>query len=255
MLQEELCPPDANDPTCVGIKSPVDVSNQFFINPSTLIVRKRPEQYTRSRRGAAAILAEDPGAGKTIMVRLCDEILYNGPFTLRTQILALILCTKYELPVAIPSSPYYTPRVLTPSIAQNRVTAGAGSAVSSLRDLALHCARISNIALPENTSALPDHLTALLVKNSPYYMDFYPEHESLASQNLRTTALHPEEKIFLSAATLLVVPVMLKLQWDAEITKHVEDGALRVLVVKTQSDIPAVESLASNYDVSSIEHA
>lgn len=70
MLQEELCPPDPNDPTYVGIKSPIEPTGQFFINPSTLTVRRCPEQYTRSRRGASGILAEDPGAGKTIMVRL-----------------------------------------------------------------------------------------------------------------------------------------------------------------------------------------
>lgn len=67
MLQEELCVPDAKDPTYVAIRSPIN-GRLFFVNPSTLVMRINPEEYTRSRRGASAILAEDPGSGKTIMV-------------------------------------------------------------------------------------------------------------------------------------------------------------------------------------------
>lgn len=88
------------------------------------------------------------------------------------------------------------------------------------------------------------------MENRPFYMDFYPEPDELSSLNLRKSALHPGEKILLSPATLVVVPGMLRLQWEAEILKHVEDGALRVLVLNTKDGIVSVEDLANSYDVS-----
>lgn len=69
MLQEELCAPDPKDPTYVAIRSPIN-DELFFVNPSSLVMRITPEEYRRPRRGASAILAEDPGSGKTIMVTL-----------------------------------------------------------------------------------------------------------------------------------------------------------------------------------------
>ncbi|KAF8321183.1 hypothetical protein DL93DRAFT_2224228 [Clavulina sp. PMI_390] len=236
LLQEELCYPDPDDPTYICVKSPIDASRYFFVNPSTLSARSSPEQYSRSRRGAAGILAEDPGSGKTIMI------------------LALVLATKFEVPVAVPSSPYYTPVIITPAI-ERKHTIGDPEllpAVPSLRQFSLHRARTSNVSLTDAANLLPDHLAAALTANNPYYMDFYPEIDVLNPSsffNVRRSALHPEEKIFLSVATLVVVPAMLRLQWDAEITKHVEDGALRILVLKTQSDIVSVERLANDYDI------
>lgn len=97
---------------------------------------------------------------------------------------------------------------------------------------------------------LQEHLGTLLAGNHPFYMDFYPESDDLTSFNLRKSALHPQEKIFLSSATLVVVPSILRLQWEAEILKHVKDGALRVLVLKTKDDVVSVENLANSYDVS-----
>jgi len=248
MLQEELCLPDAKDPTYVAIRSPVN-GGLFFVNPSSLVMRITPEQYTRSRRGACAILAEDPGSGKTIMVTASSHN-DNAPLTPWSQILALVLSTKQDLPVAIPSCPYHTPRISTPAIVTTAGREDGHSRVPTLRDLALHRARTSNIQLWENVSSLPEHLGILLLENNPFYMDFYPEADQLDPLNLRKSTLHPEKKILLSAATLVVVPTMLRLQWEAEILKHVEDGALRVLVLQTKYDVVSVENLANSYDVS-----
>jgi hypothetical protein len=165
------------------------------------------------------------------------------------QILALVLSTKHDLPVAVPSSPYHTPRILTPAICLTKGNETERPSVLPLRDLALHRARTSNIHLWEHLSILPGHLGALLADNHPFYMDFNPESDDLTSLNLRKSALHPQ-KILLSPATLVVVPSMLRLQWEAEILKHVEDGALRVLVLNTKDDVVSVENLANSYDVS-----
>lgn len=55
--------------------------------------------------------------------------------------------------------------------------------------------------------------------------------------------------IYLSGATLVVVPPMLLTHWTDQIAMHVEMGALRVLSVKHVRQIPAAQELAFDYDV------
>lgn len=264
MLQEELSTALSSDPTFLRVDSPVLSSAPekplpYYVNPITLIFRLTPETYTRnrSRTGASCILAEDPGSGKTIMV------------------LSLILLTKDELPNPVSGSTYHEPTVLTPALETYLTRSdSASSRIPPLRDIALHVAATSGVpsAVWNSSSdpsadaetdgsevALPPHLAELVEKNVPYFMDFYPAPGDFNTEamflehNVRVSksAPHPPERVVLSSATLVVVPMMLRVQWDNEIRKHVHDGMLRVLVVKEKSDIEStsVESLARNYDV------
>lgn len=63
----------------------------------------------------------------------------------------------------------------------------------------------------------------------------------------------PPEKVFLSSATLLVVPSNLVQHWVHQVKTHVRQGKLRLLIIssdKERSDkMPAPHSLAWNYDL------
>jgi protein tyrosine phosphatase (PTP) superfamily phosphohydrolase (DUF442 family) len=54
--------------------------------------------------------------------------------------------------------------------------------------------------------------------------------------------------MYLTSASLIVVPPQLVAQWDSEILKHCRSG-LRVLVLKSKTQIPQAKALASDYDV------
>jgi hypothetical protein len=61
--------------------------------------------------------------------------------------------------------------------------------------------------------------------------------------------------MYLTSATLVVVPPNLLAQWNSEILKHClgpeeSEDALRFLIVNPKEELPAARLLASNYDVS-----
>lgn len=65
-----------------------------------------------------------------------------------------------------------------------------------------------------------------------------------------------QQKIFLSAATLLVVPPALVQHWLFQVQEHVRFNALKVLVISSDKDrsnkIPMIHSLAWDYDLVSL---
>ncbi|KAH9981425.1 SNF2 family N-terminal domain-containing protein [Lactifluus volemus] len=66
-------------------------------------------------------------------------------------------------------------------------------------------------------------------------------------------------EMFLTSATLIVVPPNLLAQWNSEILKHClgpeeSDDALRYLVVNPKDELPAARLLATNYDIVLLNH-
>lgn len=65
-----------------------------------------------------------------------------------------------------------------------------------------------------------------------------------------------EEKVFLSAATLLVVPANLVQHWVSQVQSHVRFNTLRILVISSDKDrsnkMPPPQCLAWNYDLVSL---
>lgn len=55
-------------------------------------------------------------------------------------------------------------------------------------------------------------------------------------------------RIFLSSATLVIVPPHLFTQWQSEIHKHCEDG-LRVLTLNSKVNMPDADTLANDFDI------
>lgn len=77
----------------------------------------------------------------------------------------------------------------------------------------------------------------------PDFLDSKKGAGSLPSVGLR------DVPIYLSGATLCVVPDALVKHWEGQITQHLDGSALRVLTVKRAADVPPAVDLAFDYDI------
>ena len=84
-------------------------------------------------------------------------------------------------------------------------------------------------------------------KNVPLFFHFHTDKECGSSERLRR--FRWPRLMYLTTATLVVVPPALQAQWYSEILKHCSNS-VRTLVLKSRKDFPPVVSLASDYDVS-----
>lgn len=84
--------------------------------------------------------------------------------------------------------------------------------------------------------------------NAPFYLHYDCE-PSNRERGKRNDANPGPRVMYLTAATLIVVPQSLLSQWDREIKKHCIH-AVRVLMIRSQTVIPNARVLATEYDVS-----
>lgn len=94
------------------------------------------------------------------------------------------------------------------------------------------------------------HLGELLKKNTPFYHHYLGEPATNERSQRKNNNPGPRT-IYLTSATLIIVPANLVNQWDREIHKHCH-YALRVLILRSETEMPHVIKLASAYDVSHI---
>ena len=80
--------------------------------------------------------------------------------------------------------------------------------------------------------------------NTPFYLHYESGEEDIRAS--RKSSNGPR-LIYLTNATLIVVPVNLLSQWDREIIKHCD--TLRVFIFRAGTLTPSAKSLASDYDV------
>lgn len=88
--------------------------------------------------------------------------------------------------------------------------------------------------------------------NIPFY-HVNEREPSTASGRRRSTPIKGPRRIYLTTATLVIVPRSLVVQWQTEIQKHCVDG-LRLYVSdnhghSTVQPLPGAKVLASEYDV------
>lgn len=133
--------------------------------------------------------------------------------------------------------------------------------IPSLVEMLLHSIRTSSHqhVIRKQTQrlglALEDshpHLYEQLSHNVPFYHEYNSidtKAEIVAGRKPRRTQVSSPRMMYLSPATLVVVPPNLLAQWTNEILKHCEEGALRVLVIRQDTKLPTARELAFNYDV------
>ena len=83
--------------------------------------------------------------------------------------------------------------------------------------------------------------------NVPFYLHIEHDYLRYVSSRRASKAVMPQI-VYLTTATLVVVPSTLQAQWSSEILKHCS-SAIRTLTIRTDADIPSPQSLASDYDV------
>ncbi|CAN8098591.1 unnamed protein product [Discula destructiva] len=209
MHQKEVQPAQFLDPRLIEV---LDQNGRlYYYNSVTGNVFLEPRYYDGVRGG---ILAEEMGAGKTL---IC---------------LALIAATK-DLPA-------YTPDIYQGS---NNLT--IRPRVGSLMDMAAAVA--TKYANPWRRRIDPCHTKMLRSLNDNPGWYYLPRPESRRPVR-KPEQDHPPQKIYLSHATLVIVPANLLQQWLQEISKHTE--RLNVHVIGSQdSFLTLKETTLIEYDI------
>jgi hypothetical protein len=180
-------------------------------------------------------------------------------------ILALVLATIDQLPA--PEELLSTPVILTPLAFRHfpgleyevcRENCRQNTEVfpvPSLLEFMIHYissapdgsarSRRSRSALESRPSLLES-----LQQNVPYYLQSIDVVKPSRARGKKTTG---SRRIFLTSATLIVVPGNLVAQWVSEIHKHISAEEIRVLVVNDQDNFPPLMSMVSDYDVCALQ--
>lgn len=218
MHQKEVQPTQLLDPRLIEV---VDQDGcLYYYNAVTGDAFREPRYYDAVRGG---ILAEEMGSGKTL---IC---------------LALIAATKDQ--------PAYAPDIYQGNNITIRPTLG------SLMDMAAAVA--TKFANPWKRRIPPWHKHKLdaLNRNPGWY--YLPRAESRRPARGLEKNL-PPHRIYLSHATLVVVPANLLQQWKQEISKHTQGLKVHIIGPKSsrsgKSDIPTeIELIEYDIILSSIE--
>ncbi|GIZ40200.1 hypothetical protein CKM354_000355200 [Cercospora kikuchii] len=189
--------------------------SKFYYSPRDMQFLKEPK-YQEAPRGG--ILAETMGYGKTL---IC---------------LALILTTKHhppKMPVQYATVPI-----------RNKVGSLADMVISTINrrgvPYRVELDRLSKVASLGVGQALASQL-----EEQPASYDI----PAMPIRFNRNTIVHPPAHILMASTTIVVVPQNLCKQWMAEIDKHVEQGALKVLVMDDRKkSLPPAQELV-RYDI------
>lgn len=125
-------------------------------------------------------------------------------------------------------------------------------APTSLVNITAHKLRTTYSLSHEEFSTLPPHLQHLLGNLSAPFFNLWP---AAPARTSRASSDRTPVRVYVSAATLVLIPQTLIAQWHQEIEKHCP-GTLRVLSVSdTRTELPAALSLAQDYDLVLMTHS
>lgn len=190
------------------------------------------------------------GTGKTVMI------------------LGLILATVDQLPAPeesildprpvmtplafrhFPSSPFTQARQRLERGKQKRKDERAPR-IPSLTETLIHYCRVN----PEVMSSRPrkenfpvNHLWPAYRRNVPFYYHYEDEPFEAMRPNRNKREVGPKT-MYLTTATLVIVPPNLLNQWSSEINKHCDEN-VSVFRATERSGLPPAQKLATSYDVS-----
>ncbi|KAF8635489.1 hypothetical protein AX17_003879 [Amanita inopinata Kibby_2008] len=253
LIQKEMDPRPIPDPLYA---SKVDLRGEvFYYQPGKSEVYREQPMVSPARGG---ILCEELGTGKTVMI------------------LTLIVSTIREMsspeeslqddrplmtPLAFRHFPsvYETARKRLPFAQRGSVSMQSDDFPSLVEILLHHGRAVPSTSIPNLTTvegikrhkkqaALEEHIeltpiAALWYANAPFYLHY--EGPGVRSQR---KPVDGPRLMYLTPATLIVVPPNLLSQWDREIIKHCS-YPLRVLILRTGTRVPSAKALASDYDI------
>ena len=282
LLQRELWPGTYTNPYLLSCESPCVLphgDNMYAFDPECFTFYRWPDipVYPDVRGG---ILCDEMGAGKTLV---CLALI----LATREQISSpdhdsIMSCTTSEMAMQFPDEKYqdndpaagmmgrivtapfgapspgerlgrrpitHIPKSESPTFHRSRPMAGS----VSLAKIAAHRLRTTNACRPDLLDTLPSQIRAILGKDSaPFGLLWPPLPHRVSRVNHNRTPL----RVYLTCATLVLVPPTLIMQWLDEMEKHCEPQLLRVLCISDiGSEIPAASQLSQDYDVVLMTHA
>ncbi|KIJ44302.1 hypothetical protein M422DRAFT_30450 [Sphaerobolus stellatus SS14] len=267
MLQQEINPGTAPDPLYIPIPSVDGCGKIYYLQPTTMELLKQLPLRFQSKGG---ILCEEMGSGKTCII------------------LALIVATKHQISTPEEKFEAASPPVLTASALchfpfeqfkqERKLThmSRVQCSFPSLQEILVHHARTSpnlrqkmqhqiQIESSDRTilNAKTEVLDTKLLKNNSHFRPFYhvyePKPEAHSRKHRKVEASGPR-RIYLTSATLVIVPRTLLAQWTSEINKHCAERELAVYTTDSSghgrsnnSPLLDAPSLA-DYDVVLLTH-
>ncbi|CAO3599681.1 unnamed protein product [Absidia cylindrospora] len=208
ILQRELAPMFIHGPTVVKLLS-VD-GTTYYHDQLTGISTLEPLLQKDIQGG---IICEDMGTGKTC---IC---------------LAAVMSTKSILP---PLDDVIFKTDFLDNYQKN-LKAAAPEPFTSLRSLAGVEIMKYNVDWRPYQKLLPSEMTSAFEQSPPYYEWIPVQYQSTMDRPHRRQIKVTTLKIYLSAATLVVVPDNLVAQWSGEIYKHIHDGHLEFIVLENKN--------------------
>ncbi|KAG9070730.1 hypothetical protein KI688_008270 [Linnemannia hyalina] len=125
----------------------------------------------------------------------------------------------------------------------------SGAAIPSLRDFAVATVKTRAVNYRQAQDYINPDIMDTLEDALLYYRESGSSEQNRQSRSRQTRISELPVEIYLSSATLVIVPPNLVDQWCNEINKHTEDGALKVFTITNNSqEFPNLRTLL-HYDL------
>ncbi|KAI0784409.1 SNF2 family N-terminal domain-containing protein [Abortiporus biennis] len=253
MMEKELHSRPIPDPLYLSIRG-ID-GRIFYMQPATLEVLSEQPMVSQSNGG---ILCEELGTGKTVMI-LALVLATLGQISAPEE--SVLDVRPILTPLALRTFPYPPFSTTRQHLAQgdkrwSKRDRAVASSVPSLRQLLIHQLRTqTEHYTPQKVhEALEDSgLWPAYRNNTPFYLHHISDPmPSARSRRRKADDIRPRV-VFLTSATLVVVPPNLLAQWKNEIYKHCEDS-LRVYFAEDNTPLLPATQMASDFDIILMTH-
>lgn len=281
MLQRELSPTRHGSPYYMEKRSPCSCDDQgctYYFNPDAYTFHRASSIPTYSDI-KGGILCDEIGVGKTtVCLALILATLDQMPRPEKSPMSSAITS---DMARTFPDQAYQgvdpshrdTQRIVTaafgapspgerisrkPSKKTDHSSAKATPKRSrvpgsvSLVQIAAHRLRTTHACRSELHETLPLQLHSILGPSSAPYFFLWPPAPTHVSRQSQGRA---PVRVYVTSASLVLVPQALMVHWKEEIAKHCEKDALRVLTLSDmREELPRASFLAQNYDVVLMTH-
>lgn len=277
MLQRELVPQMVPDPHPVSLRSPHDGSS-YYVDPKTLSFSLF-NTFVRDVRGG--VLCEGMGNGKTIeslalilsTLGMLPDLQDTEQSSLTTSLVTSEVAMTFpddRFKGLDPAEAFFSQDLAAIPYTSRSGSINSDEAIASrtgsnvpdevelpkLVDLCAHAIRTSSIPIDYvsflSRESVPPNIKNLLASKATPFIHLWPP---LPTRTSRVPIPRTPLRIYLSPATLVVVPLTLVKQWRTQIVEHCEEGSLRVLALENASDqIPSARELAENWDLILLSH-
>lgn len=257
----------------------------LYLHPSTLEVKASLSSLRSIPDARGGILSEEMGVGKTLE---CTALILSTRGSLPTadaneqMASSVTSALAMEWPhkdghgldpvpknqLTLEKIPYYSAIVeqqsRPPHLYQSRSSSQSSPSsqrnktLPTLKHLCAHILRLSDQSIAPEQYSEEDRfkilaMELLLQRATPFFHLWPPLR---GDRTPRVEVKRLPVKVYLSTATLVVVPGTLQAQWQGEIDKHTVPGSLRVLhLLHANSIIPSAFELANNYDLILLSHS